>query len=61
VEFTQSIADASGVPTIASGGVRDESDIDNLEKAGNVAGVIIGKAFYEGTIDLNKVFKVHSK
>lgn len=61
VEFTQSIADASGVPTIASGGVRDESDIDNLEKAGNVAGVIIGKAFYEGTIDLKKVFKVHSK
>lgn len=61
VEFTQSIAEASGVPTIASGGVRDESDIDNLEKAGNVAGVIIGKAFYEGTIDLNKVFKVHSK
>jgi len=61
VEFTQSIAEASGVPTIASGGVRDESDIENLEKAGNIAGVIIGKAFYEGTIDLKKVFKVHSK
>jgi len=61
VEFTQSIADASGVPTIASGGVRDESDIEKLEKAGNIAGVIIGKAFYEGTIDLKKVFKVHSK
>jgi phosphoribosylformimino-5-aminoimidazole carboxamide ribotide isomerase len=61
VEFTQSIAEASGVPTIASGGVRDESDIDNLEKAGNIAGVIIGKAFYEGTIDLKNVFKVHSK
>ena len=61
VEFTQSIAEASGVPTIASGGVRDESDIENLEKAGNVSGVIIGKAFYEGTIDLKEVFKVHSK
>jgi len=61
VEFTKSIAEASGVPTIASGGVRDESDIENLEKAGNIAGVIIGKAFYEGTIDLKKVFKVHSK
>ncbi len=61
VEFTQSIAEASGVPTIASGGVRDESDIKNLENAGNVSGVIIGKAFYEGTIDLKEVFKVHSK
>jgi len=61
VEFTSSIADASGLPTIASGGVRDESDLEALEKAGNVSGVIIGKAFYEGTIDLNKVFKVRSK
>ncbi len=61
VEFTQSIAEASGIPTIASGGVRDESDIENLQKAGNVSGVIIGKAFYEGTIDLNNVFKVRSK
>ena len=40
---------------------QNESDIDNLEKAGNVAGVIIGKAFYEGTIDLKNVFKVRSK
>jgi len=61
VEFTQSIAEASGIPTIASGGVRDEADIENLEKAGNVSGVIIGKAFYEGTIDLKNVFKVRSK
>lgn len=61
VEFTQSIAEASGIPTIASGGVRDESDLDALLKAGNVSGVIIGKAFYEGTIDLKNVFKVHSK
>jgi len=61
VEFTQSIAEASGIPTIASGGVRDESDIENLQKAGNVSGVIIGKAFYEGTIDLKNVFKVRSK
>jgi phosphoribosylformimino-5-aminoimidazole carboxamide ribotide isomerase len=61
VEFTSEIAKASGLPTIASGGVRDESDLEALEKAGNISGVIIGKAFYEGTIDLNKVFKVRSK
>jgi len=61
VKFTQEIADASGIPTIASGGVKDEKDLEALEKAGNVSGVIIGKAFYEGTIDLNKVFKARSK
>ena len=61
VEFTSFIAEASGLPTIASGGVRDENDLEALEKAGNVSGVIIGKAFYEGTIDLKKVFKARSK
>lgn len=61
VEFTQEIAKASGIPTIASGGVRDESDIERLEATGDVSGVIIGKAFYEGTIDLREVFKARSK
>jgi phosphoribosylformimino-5-aminoimidazole carboxamide ribotide isomerase len=56
VEFTLSIANASGVSTIASGGVKDESDIEALIKAGNIDGVIVGKAYYEGTIDLNKFF-----
>jgi phosphoribosylformimino-5-aminoimidazole carboxamide ribotide isomerase len=56
VEFTLSIANASGVSTIASGGVKDERDIEALIKAGNIDGVIVGKAYYEGTIDLNKFF-----
>ena len=56
VEFTVSIAEASGVSTIASGGVKDESDIKALLKAGNIDGVIVGKAYYEGTIDLKKFF-----
>ncbi len=56
VEFTKSIADASGVATIASGGVKDESDIEALLKVGNIEGVIVGKAYYEGTIDISKFF-----
>ncbi|WP_456450426.1 1-(5-phosphoribosyl)-5-[(5-phosphoribosylamino)methylideneamino]imidazole-4-carboxamide isomerase [Hydrogenimonas sp.] len=58
VDFTVSIAEASGVETIASGGVRDLSDIEALEKTGKVAGVIVGKAFYEGTLDLRKAFEL---
>ena len=55
VEFTLEIARASGIATIASGGVKDESDIEALEATKEVAGVIVGKAYYEGTIDLQKM------
>jgi len=57
VEFTLDIARASGIPTIASGGVRDENDLIALEKSGEISGVIVGKAYYEGTLDLPKVLK----
>ncbi|WP_457595715.1 1-(5-phosphoribosyl)-5-[(5-phosphoribosylamino)methylideneamino]imidazole-4-carboxamide isomerase [Hydrogenimonas sp.] len=58
VDFTVSIAEASGVDTIASGGVRDLGDIEALLATGKVAGVIVGKAFYEGTLDLKKAFEI---
>ncbi|WP_200763555.1 1-(5-phosphoribosyl)-5-[(5-phosphoribosylamino)methylideneamino]imidazole-4-carboxamide isomerase [Nitrosophilus alvini] len=58
VEFTVSIAEASGIETIASGGVRDIEDIRKLLETGKVAGVIVGKAFYEGTIDLKEAFEL---
>lgn len=57
VDFTVDIAKASGISTIASGGVRDERDIEALIDAKIVEGVIIGKAYYEGTLDLEKMFK----
>ncbi|SFV56052.1 Phosphoribosylformimino-5-aminoimidazole carboxamide ribotide isomerase [hydrothermal vent metagenome] len=58
VDFTLSIAQASGVSTIASGGVKDEEDIFKLQKTGEIDGVIIGKAYYEGRLDLEKLFKI---
>ena len=57
VDFTLSIAKASGVSTIASGGVKDAEDIFKLQRTGKVDGVIIGKAYYEGKLDLEKLFK----
>ncbi len=60
VPFTVSIAEASGVDTIASGGVRDMGDIRALLETGKVAGVIVGKAFYEGTLDLKEAFRAVS-
>jgi phosphoribosylformimino-5-aminoimidazole carboxamide ribotide isomerase len=58
VDFTAEIAKASGLPTIASGGVRDISDISASLENGQISGVIVGKAFYEGTIDLKEAFEV---
>ncbi|NWF66456.1 MAG: 1-(5-phosphoribosyl)-5-[(5-phosphoribosylamino)methylideneamino]imidazole-4-carboxamide isomerase [Campylobacterales bacterium] len=58
VEFTKEIAIASKIDTIASGGVKDIDDIKKLIDCGDIAGVIIGKAFYEGTIDLKSAFKL---
>jgi len=57
VEFTLDIARASGVPTIASGGLKERSEIDALAATGEIEGVIVGKAYYEGTLDLEKALK----
>ena len=56
VEFTRQIARASGVETIASGGVSGLEDILALKNTGEVGGVIVGKAYYEGRIDLKAAF-----
>ncbi|MFK5881557.1 MAG: 1-(5-phosphoribosyl)-5-[(5-phosphoribosylamino)methylideneamino]imidazole-4-carboxamide isomerase [Sulfurospirillum sp.] len=60
VDFTLEIARASKVDTIASGGVKDLSDIVKLNETKEISGVIVGKAFYEGTIKLKEAFKVTS-
>ena len=55
VSFTEDIAKSSEIPTIASGGLKDISDIDKARKSEYVAGVIIGKAFYENSLELKDV------
>ena len=56
LEFTSSIAKASGLPTIGSGGVASLADLEAASKATGISGVIIGKAYYEGKISLNDIF-----
>ncbi len=60
IDFTLDIAKTSGIDTIASGGVKDLSDIKALKETGSISGVIVGKAFYEQTLDLSEAFKVIS-
>ncbi|AII15186.1 N-(5'-phospho-L-ribosyl-formimino)-5-amino-1-(5'-phosphoribosyl)-4-imidazolecarboxamide isomerase [Campylobacter iguaniorum] len=58
VDFTACIANASGVDTIASGGVKGIEDIISLKANKSIAGAIVGKAYYEGKIDLKEAFKI---
>ncbi|OPX21828.1 MAG: 1-(5-phosphoribosyl)-5-[(5-phosphoribosylamino)methylideneamino]imidazole-4-carboxamide isomerase [Planctomycetales bacterium 4484_123] len=51
VELAAEVMKLSGLPVIASGGLRDLSDVACCKQAG-CAGVIIGRAWYEGRIDL---------
>ena len=57
IEATVALAQASGVPVIASGGVKDMDNVRALVSAdaasgGALLGAITGRAIYEGTLDL---------
>ncbi len=56
IDFILDIMKASKKNVIASGGVASEEDIKKVKENG-IYGVIIGKAFYEGKIDLEKILK----
>lgn len=58
VELVQEVAKASGLETIASGGVSGIKDIRALANLDYVGGVIVGKAYYEGGLDLQEAFKI---
>ena len=51
ISATRELADVSGLEVIASGGVHTLEDV-SAAHAANLAGVIIGRALYEGTIDI---------
>ena len=51
VEATKELSDKTGLDIIASGGVSCIEDLEKISKAG-IYGAIIGKAYYEGRLDL---------
>lgn len=57
IDATRALTEATGLEVIASGGVLTIEDVIAAREAG-LAGTIIGRALYEGTIDLGKALKV---
>ena len=52
VESTAALAKAVSIPVIASGGVNSVQDIERLRNTDSgIAGVVIGRALYDGRID----------
>ena len=51
VEATAQVIAATDVPVIAAGGLRSVDDVLRCRRIG-CAGAVIGRAYYEGTIDL---------
>jgi phosphoribosylformimino-5-aminoimidazole carboxamide ribotide isomerase len=56
VAATAELARATGLRVIASGGVASAEDVDRVRAAG-LAGVIIGRALYEGQVELADVIR----
>ncbi len=52
VEATAELARAVSIPVIASGGVSSLTDLIALRDTGVIAGAIVGRALYDGAIDL---------
>ena len=57
IPATRELADVSGMDVIASGGVHTLEDVMAARDAG-LSGAIVGRALYEGTIDLGKALQI---
>jgi len=56
-EETSKVSDASNCPVIISGGVSSIKDIKKAKELNNIEGIIVGKAIYDGDINLEELVK----
>ena len=61
VAGTVALAEATGLQVIASGGVASLEDVVALRASGKVAGAILGKALYEGLVDLREAIRLANR
>ena len=57
LEIYKSLSEIKGLDIVASGGITYENEIETLRDMGTY-GAILGKALYEGKLDLSKALKI---
>lgn len=57
IKATKELIDETGMDIVASGGVASLEDLEKVSKT-NAEGVIIGKALYQGAIDLKEAIRL---
>ena len=60
IEDTLKMAESSDIPVTASGGVSSIEDIKTIKAKKKISGVVVGKAIYDGLIDLNELVKFNA-
>ena len=60
LEETLNFSNLTKIPVLVSGGVSSINDVINIKKnkSSNIEGIIIGKAIYDGNIDVKELSKV---
>ena len=60
IEETSSFSNLTKIPVLISGGISSIQDIINIKekKLKNIEGIIIGKAIYDGSININELSKI---
>ena len=56
-EETSKVANVSNCPVIISGGVSSMEDVKKAKSLKNIEGIIVGKAIYDGDINLDELVK----
>ena len=56
-EETSKVSEASNCPVIISGGVSSIEDVKKAKELKNIEGIIVGKAIYDGDINLEELVK----
>ena len=60
IEDTLKMAESSDIPVTASGGVSSIEDIKIIKEKKKIYGVVVGKAIYDGLINLNDLVKLNA-
>ena len=58
IEETINFSNLTKVPVVISGGISSIKDVLSIKKYANIKGVIIGKAIYDGNIDIKNLSKI---